>query len=71
VEFSTFREDLILVRIYPLYIKSHGIQIGVASFLNNPSSYTPLSNLQDARTFHVLMSHLMMGSVTLVKLYNV
>jgi hypothetical protein len=44
VEFSTFREDWILVLMHPLFTKSHGIEIGVVNFLNNSSSYTPLLN---------------------------
>ena len=59
VGFSTFREDFILVHMHPLSTKSRGIQIGVASFLNEPTPYTPSLNLQG--TFHVFMSHLMMG----------
>jgi hypothetical protein len=58
VEFSTFPEDLILVRMHPLSTKSCGIQIGVASFLNKTSSYTLLLNVQGTCTFRIFMSHL-------------
>jgi hypothetical protein len=47
--------------MHPLSTKSRRIQIGVASFLNKPSSHTPLLNLQGTCTFLIFMSHLTIG----------